>query len=1156
MSKQKKEEGEETNAEKKRAAEQGNKSISMEEIKIQPNKIMREIIKHGEIIKLDGDSEEEPQTRKRIKLIEKEECNDTKQQNQEQPQANLDPQNKQINQGVDDTTDRQILSQAIIDKIICDDKRQWIHECTSRIRINFNRIPRNVWPIIQNRYKALFNEAVSVNEMKKIDYSCRLIKNNRSNSKEESVSVENLKLYKNTRNELMNNIKLYMNKENVKFERIPKPNVEKIDQQIIEYINKIVLEEKIEDRIQDIKDYNTMIYIAQLTYNNLEKNKTNQTTGWKENILKKIDKMNTGIEALRCFKNKDFSNDIAMRICKTNRIWSNDEQKINVIINKYTEKISARQKGLDMHEKRKETRKANNYFEFNRKRFYRSLEESNKQICSSLKNQEIAMYWEKIYQKRDGNNISYAIEQIKNNDKRSIEWDSARIKTEIGIIIKYLDNWKTPGHDQVYNYFIKKIAVLHEKLSALIEDLIRNPQNIPNDLVLGKTYLIPKEQEAKTAEKLRPITCLPNTYKILSKVISKWLQEFYEVGNILSENQMGTRPNCQGAKEQVKTNIAMNSHCDAQLKTCWIDIAKAYDSVDHECLIAILKAFDTPVTIIKFVETILKLQRAELLRDNNVIAKIKLERGIIQGDSLSPLLFVTCIEPLSRILNGNMEKVFIEDSKGKYYKSNHLIFIDDIKVFARNEKALEQICTQIERYLTLIGFTINQSKSAKNVESEKVFGRMIDELNGYKYLGILEGAKEVKTQLVKENIREKILNRVKLLCETKLNARNLFLAINEFAISPINYYIGLVEYETEELQELDREIRKILRGKKIHAQDSNTERLYLKRNDMGRGLICIEHKWEKINFTFKKYLQNRYLNNDKIRMIWENEESKCTNLILIEEFIKRKYKINEEINIKLIEEKQKHNLLQAINKKLIHSILYENQEKQYSRDKSSEWLKNGNISPQTERNLCRIQDRNCFHDGKEKCPVCKRGSKNIEHLATKCTGLLDMEYKKRHNNLVKCLHLHMSRRYGLTNCKRLKNYNVESIIENPRVVIKSDLPILTDIKIKENKPDLYIFDKVKNEIIIIEVGVTNKDILANTETRKKHKYELLGRELKQMYHCEVTIIPYVITWDGLVTKFNEEYCNKMNLPAKVKAYMQQQVIKDTYESIINWTPSE
>ena len=47
-----------------------------------------------------------------------------------------------------------------------------------------------------------------------------------------------------------------------------------------------------------------------------------------------------------------------------------------------------------------------------------------------------------------------------------------------------------------------------------------------------------------------------------------------------------------------------------------------------------------------------------------------------------------------------------------------------------------------------------------------------------------------------------------------------------------------------------------------------------------------------------------------------------------------------------------------------------------------------------------------------------------------------------------------------------------------------DTRIQTDIKVKNNKPDIFIFDKKRKDIILIEVGITNQDILQVVENEK------------------------------------------------------------------------
>ncbi|KAF7682978.1 hypothetical protein TCON_1812 [Astathelohania contejeani] len=89
-------------------------------------------------------------------------------------------------------------------------------------------------------------------------------------------------------------------------------------------------------------------------------------------------------------------------------------------------------------------------------------------------------------------------------------------------------------------------------------------------------------------------------------------------------------------------------------------------------------------------------------------------------------------------------------------------------------------------------------------------------------------------------------------------------------------------------------------------------------------------------------------------------------------------------------------------------------------------------------------------------------------------------------------------------------------MENERAEIRVDTRIRTDILIKNNIPDIFIYDKKENEIILVEVGITSQDNLQIVEREKKRKYDLLANELGSLYKAKTKIIPYVMTWDGVV----------------------------------------
>ena len=64
------------------------------------------------------------------------------------------------------------------------------------------------------------------------------------------------------------------------------------------------------------------------------------------------------------------------------------------------------------------------------------------------------------------------------------------------------------------------------------------------------------------------------------------------------------------------------------------------------------------------------------------LANVDIRIGIFQGDSLSSLLFVIFMTPLTQILRKVKSGYILKNGE----KLNHLLFMDDIKIFANNER--------------------------------------------------------------------------------------------------------------------------------------------------------------------------------------------------------------------------------------------------------------------------------------------------------------------------------------------------------------------------------------------------------------------------------------------------------------------------------------
>ena len=152
-----------------------------------------------------------------------------------------------------------------------------------------------------------------------------------------------------------------------------------------------------------------------------------------------------------------------------------------------------------------------------------------------------------------------------------------------------------------------------------------------------------------------------------------------------------------------------------------------------------------------FLKETMKTWRVELTCGNNNLGEVNIRRGIFQGDSLSLLLFVVALIPLTHVLRSCVAGYEFA-SNGQ--KINHLMFMDDLKLYAKSEKALDSLVQTVRVFSSDIGmefgvdkcavFTIKKGKLAQSHGISLPDGEVMKGINdgdSYKYLGILEADK-------------------------------------------------------------------------------------------------------------------------------------------------------------------------------------------------------------------------------------------------------------------------------------------------------------------------------------------------------------------------------------------------------------------------------
>ena len=480
--------------------------------------------------------------------------------------------------------------------------------------------------------------------------------------------------------------------------------------------------------------------------------------------------------------------------------------------------IIAKANKIKRYDKRDKEKKQNQMFKEDQGRFYRELRNDSIKVSNPPPKEEVDRFWKGIYEdERMFNNQAEWLEQIKNSQETTnIEQMEhvAITKKEIEDVIKKSSNWKTPGPDRVQNVWLKKIRTLLEPLTACYNRIINGREEIPQWLTTGETVLIPKSEETQRPEKYRPITCLPTLYKVFTGVLAKRIQGHLDNNNIISEEQKGCCKNSYGTKDQLLINkmITENSRrAQKNLSMVWIDYKKAYDSVPHNWIREVLKIYKISPEIIRFIDNAMKIWKVNInlhYEEGTLeIEEVKIKRGIFQGDSISPLIFVLAINPLSALINGLQNGYRINSRNEKKPKIiSHLFYMDDLKLYSSNrEETIKQI-EIVKRFSNDICMEFGLDKCAfvllkkgRRIESEniEIEGDIIKELEQertYKYLGIEESEK-IENNIMKGKIKKEYRRRLKLILKSELNPRNKMQAINTLAIPVLSYGFGIKQAE-------------------------------------------------------------------------------------------------------------------------------------------------------------------------------------------------------------------------------------------------------------------------------------------------------------------------------------------------------------------------
>jgi hypothetical protein len=315
-----------------------------------------------------------------------------------------------------------------------------------------------------------------------------------------------------------------------------------------------------------------------------------------------------------------------------------------------------------------------------------------------------------------------------------------------------------------------------ECLRIRLSEIMSGEVSCPTQWETARIKLIfkGKGKDPRFLDNYRPIAVTSCLYKLLMLIIRDRLAHWLETNHMLGETQNGFRQG-RGTADNLfilTQTIEIYRRQESGLVLAFLDISKAYDSVNRALLWTYMKNLNVPAPLIKLLKEL--YSNCKYIYELGVAKSepVKSDRGLKQGCPLSPLLFLIYLRRLEDMLResglGIELKDFTQREHGQCdmdlptFKLFGLFYADDIVLFEENLDNLQKLLDVVNRYSeeTELKFSEEKSnymvmKGENNKRTLNIGNTKVMAVEQYTYLGVIICTSDNYLHLQEENLRRK-----------------------------------------------------------------------------------------------------------------------------------------------------------------------------------------------------------------------------------------------------------------------------------------------------------------------------------------------------------------------------------------------------------------
>ena len=218
--------------------------------------------------------------------------------------------------------------------------------------------------------------------------------------------------------------------------------------------------------------------------------------------------------------------------------------------------------------------------------------------------------------------------------------------------------------------------------------LIRHPHihteiEVPDPLTRSRIWLLLKAEPNTDPNNHRPISLFSVVTKMLTACTAYLLTAYVETHNIISPEQRGFQ-SAKGTADHLFMVPAILEDANINrrdLRLLYVDWKQAFPSIPHDRLFQTLELLGIPNRLISMVKQLYTGQRASVLTPHGETDQFEVTLGGLQGEKLTPTLWLLFMQPLLRWLGeGNRGYCFAETIEGRRVRITLPTFADDLGV--------------------------------------------------------------------------------------------------------------------------------------------------------------------------------------------------------------------------------------------------------------------------------------------------------------------------------------------------------------------------------------------------------------------------------------------------------------------------------------------